>query len=111
MEISAKSAIIISSLIGFGLVYNIFVAWLGSRKRGYTALLVAFGSAITLVGVAALDLNAAILTLICFVASGTPMILGDIQRYITERTQAENEARQIARQALELDQEASNDQT
>ena len=113
MEISTQSVIIISALFFFGVCYNAFIAFLGSRKRGYTALLVAFGSAVTLAGVAALDLQAAILTLACFVASGTPMILGDIHRYITERTRAEHEARQIAWQALQVDdnQEALDDQT
>ena len=109
MEISAKSVIIIFSLLAFGVVYNLFVAWLGTRKRGYTALLVAFGSAVTLAGVAAINLEAAMITLACFVASGTPMILGDIQRYITAREHAEHEARQLAWQALEPEQEGHHD--
>ena len=79
---------VVFGLVAFGAAYNAAVTW--ARKAGwmepYTALWVAVGVAVTIVGIAALDvlldLNAGLLALICFAASGAPMVLGDGARYV-----------------------------
>lgn len=71
----------------FGLGYNAFVAW--AERRGYTegymSLIVACGVLVTLGGVAILSVPAALTALAAFVASGTPMIIGSIVRYVQRR--------------------------
>jgi len=74
----------------FGVLYNQFVGW-AIRKgyaEGYMSLIVAFGVFVTLIGVAMINIEAAILTLIAFAASGTPMIVGSIVRYVRTREEA-----------------------
>jgi len=81
----------------FGVLYNMAVEW--ARPRGwlepYTSLWVAFGVLVTIAGAGIVDLlvdwNASIITLVCFIASGTPMILGDFARYVRQ-VQAERNA-------------------
>ncbi|RMG02006.1 MAG: hypothetical protein D6735_10975 [Acidobacteria bacterium] len=78
---------VIGLLFSFGLLYNQVVEYL-LRKRyaeGYTSLLVAFGVFVTLAGVAVIDLSASLLALIAFAASGTPMVIGSIVRYVRKR--------------------------
>lgn len=75
------------AMLLFGVGYNTLVAWL-ERKRyveGYLSLVVALGVAVTLAGVAVISWQAALLTLVMFIASGTPMIAGSILRYIQAR--------------------------
>jgi predicted PurR-regulated permease PerM len=90
MDIFPISSLILA-LIGavfFGICYNIFVLWLNRRgaSEGYTAFLVAIGTAITLlfalpfIGLA----NTIILTLF-FSATGIPMIIGNVREYIQRR--------------------------
>lgn len=100
--IDPKSLIItLIALLVFGIAYNALVARIGSRRhRGFTSLLVAAGVMVTLLGVAALDLQASLITAIAFVASGTPMILGSIIRYVKAREAEEERARQDALDAL-----------
>lgn len=95
----------LSVLLGlflFGLVYNAFVAWIERHKAGeaITSLLVAFGALITIGGIHLLelvwDLPAAVLALLAFAASGTPMIIGSLWRFVT-----------LYRQALEFEKEQS----
>lgn len=83
---------VFGGLVLFGIGYNAFVAW-AERKgytEGYLSLVVALGVAVTLAGVAVLSIEAALITLICFVASGTPMIVGSIWRYLRRRDEARN---------------------
>lgn len=78
---------VIGLLFSFGLLYNQAIEYL-IRKRyaeGYTSLLVAFGVFVTLAGVAVIDLSASLLALIAFAASGTPMVIGSIVRYVRKR--------------------------
>jgi thiol:disulfide interchange protein len=81
-------AAILFGLLMFGLAFNGLVSWLGSRKEGYVSLLVVAGVLITLGGAALLDWQAAAWVLICFAASGTPMIIGDIWRAQSARDKA-----------------------
>jgi len=77
-------------LVLFGVGYNALVAWLERRgyAEGYMSLIVAFGVAMTLAGVALVSWQTALLTLGAFVASGTPMIVGSITRYLKKREEA-----------------------
>jgi len=83
-------------LLAFGVVFNDFVTRAGEHKDGYTWLLVVVGVLVTLLGVALISWQAAVLTLIAFVASGIPMIVGDVARYVGARRDA------MARQREEL---------
>ncbi|NPV77931.1 MAG: hypothetical protein HPY59_16340 [Anaerolineae bacterium] len=78
---------VLLGLVLFGIGYNALVAW--AERRGYTegylSLIVAMGVFVTLCGVAILSIHAALLTLLAFIASGTPMIIGSILRYIHRR--------------------------
>lgn len=77
-------------LMAFGILYNALVAW--ADRNGYTegflSLIVAFGVTVTLLGAAILDWRAALIVFLCFVASGTPMIIGSFWRYIRRREAA-----------------------
>lgn len=76
------------ALVLFGLWFNDRITHLGEKQEGYTALLVAFGVTVTLVAVAVISWQSALLTLIAFVLSGSPMIGGDIKRAIDKRQQS-----------------------
>ena len=78
-------------LIIFGTIYNQVVAWLEARKfaEGYMGFIVAGGVMITLLGVAIVSIQAALIALVAFFASGIPMILGSVIRYARRREQAQ----------------------
>jgi len=78
---------VLLGLLLFGIGYNSLVAWLERRgyAEGFLSLIVAFGVAMTLAGVSILSIPAALLTLLAFIATGTPMIIGSIVRYIHRR--------------------------
>jgi len=75
------------ALVLFGTGYNALVAWLERKgyTEGYLSLITAFGVFVTLAGVATLSVQAALLALGAFAASGTPMIIGSIVRYLRKR--------------------------
>lgn len=87
---------VLIGLVLFGVLYNALVDRL--RLQGYvepyTALWVTGGVLITILGIHVLDSfsdePAAVLALMAFTASGTPMIIGDIHRFATA-FQAEKE--------------------
>jgi len=78
-------------LLLFGLWFNTLVAW--AEKQGYTegflSLIVVLGVIGTLSGMAILDFKGALMALCCFAASGAPMIVGSIGRYLKLRKQAQ----------------------
>lgn len=78
---------VFGALFVFGIGYNTLVAWLEHKGyiEGYLSLIVALGVAVTLGGVAILSIQAALIALFCFAASGTPMIIGSIWRYLQKR--------------------------
>ena len=86
---------VIGGLLAFGVLYNAFVGWLihNGYEEGYVALLVVAGTLVTLGGVALVDVRSAVLALVCFGASGTPMVIGSIWRYMQRRQQAVMEIR------------------
>jgi hypothetical protein len=75
------------ALFGFGFVYNWLVGWLEKKgyEEGYLAWLVAGGVAVTLIGVAVVDVRAAALALGAFVCSGFWMVWGSWWRHVKRR--------------------------
>jgi hypothetical protein len=71
----------------FGIGYNLLVGWLMDHgyDEGYMGFIVAVGSAITIGGLAVISFPSAVLAMICFIASGVPMILGSMIRYARAR--------------------------
>jgi len=88
-DFGAISAVFLG-LVLFGIGYNALVAWLERRgyTEGYLAFVVALGVIITLAGVAVFSIHAALLTFGAFIASGLPMIVGSILRYLRKREEA-----------------------
>jgi len=79
---------ILLALAVFGIVYNRWVERLERRghDRGYMGLIVALGCTVTLVGaVIIVGLDPIRWVFACFVASGTPMVVGSISRYCRAR--------------------------
>lgn len=84
-------------LLIFGGLYNHFVEYMDRLHyiEGYLSLVVAFGVFVTLIGVSILSWQAALVILVCFIASGTPMIIGSITRYIRKRADDQNSIRKV----------------
>lgn len=81
--------LVFGGLLAGGIGYNWLVARLEERHpdHPYTAFLVAAGVAATLAFAAVLvGIQAVLLVLTCFVASGLPMALGSMQRYLSQRS-------------------------
>ena len=72
--------VVVFGLVMFGIAYNFLMHHLGQHKQGYLSLFVAGGVLVTLAGLALIDARAAVLALVCFAASGAPMIAGEIVR-------------------------------
>jgi len=74
-------------LLAAGYGYNRLVAWLEREgyDEGYTAFLVVGGVGFTLLGVAIVDWQAALLAFGAFAASGLFMFLGSWQRHAIKR--------------------------
>jgi hypothetical protein len=79
----------LAGLLLFGLAYNHVVAWMEreGHTEGYTAFLVCIGVGITVLGwgVMTRRWDDMLLLLGCFVASGVPMVLGSVARYMRAR--------------------------
>lgn len=103
MNLGFDLAMVMGGLLLFGIGYNAFVGWLEREgyDQGYTALLVVVGTMVTLAGAMLLiGIEATIKVTLCFVASGTPMIIGSIARYTSERRTALEEIRRAALEKL-----------
>ena len=101
MTLTTVHTFVLLGLFMFGVLFNAFVTWLGERKRGQTALLVVAGVAVTLLGVAVVDWQAAMWAALCFVASGSPMVFGEWWRNVVARGEEAAAAREEARRAIE----------
>ena len=80
----------------FGVGYNALTAWMEKRGRheGYTALLVVGGVFITVAASALLiGIERALVMGLCFVCSGTPMIIGSMHRHMLLREREREQAR------------------
>jgi len=75
------------ALLLFGVGYNAFVDWAERHgyTEGYVSLLVVLGVTVTLLGAAVLDFKAALLVGLLFIASGLPMVVGSVIRYVKRR--------------------------
>jgi uncharacterized membrane protein len=84
-------------LMAFGAFYNHQVARLKEkgRDRGFMSLLVVLGVAVTGIGFALVvwSLPALLVLVGCFVASGIPMIVGSVNRYMEQRAEEEGKAK------------------
>ena len=86
--------IVLVALFGFGIGYNRLVGKLEHQghDRGYMGFIVALGCAVTLAGTGFIvGLGPVLWALVCFAASGIPMIVGSISRYCRARTQQRQE--------------------
>jgi predicted tellurium resistance membrane protein TerC len=104
MEKGVVLAAVFVGLFGFGVGYNVLIAWMEREgyDRGYTAFLVVAGVVATLSGSAlVIGLEAALIVGLCFTASGLPMIAGSMLRSNRQRKIDEEKARQVARESLE----------
>jgi MFS family permease len=98
-----KLAPTLAALVGFGVGYNALVDWLERHgyDRGMTSLLVVAGTGITLLAFVPIYGWRIVGGLIAgFGASGAPMIIGSLQRYIKERAHSEKQHRIRAQRHL-----------
>lgn len=88
--------LILFILLFFGTLYAVFVNLFFDQLQGYMSLMVVGGVLVTLGFSAFIFWPAAVLLLICFSASGLPMIIGDIVKAIRKRERVKNFSRTIA---------------
>jgi len=89
MQIDRKLTRNYLALVIFGMAYNRLAAYLGRRygDHGYTAWLVVVGVAVTILGaLPQIGLRAGLHLLLAFIASGTPMIAGDVLRHLQDES-------------------------
>lgn len=86
---------ILFGLVLFGVIYNLLVDFLESNKysEGFMSILVAFGVMGTLIGIAFISWPVALMAFAGFAASGLPMIVGSITRYVRQRAKEQNHLR------------------
>ena len=77
-------------LLLFGIGYNHLTAWLerNGYSEGYTAYLVVGGVGVTVAATSLLSMQWALVTAGAFAASGLPMVLGSMWRYMQRRREA-----------------------
>lgn len=76
------------ALFIFGLFYNWLISHLSKKgySEGYTSLLVVAGTLVTLfAALFTVGLIPVLVILVYFAASGLPMVIGDISRYVINR--------------------------
>jgi hypothetical protein len=97
--------IMVCGLLLFGIVYDLLVTHLNQRPaghRGYTAFLVVVGVAVTVTAtLPIIGFENYLILVIAFIASGIPMITGDMRRYMDERDIELSELRNVIRQQLD----------
>lgn len=101
MSSDAVMILVLGGLVAFGVLYNWLVAKAEQTETGYTAFLVVGGVLVTVVAtVPLIGWQAAMVVGLAFVASGLPMVIGSMARYV-RRTQTEHETlRAEARRAM-----------
>lgn len=85
-------------LVLAGFLYNEWVEYLESKRytEGYLAFVVALGVVMTLVGVAFLLWQAALIALGAFICTGMPMIVGSVIRHVRRREEEQRAEREEA---------------
>jgi membrane protein DedA with SNARE-associated domain len=99
------------ALVVFGILYDQLVSWMErhSWSRGGTSLLVVCGTLVTLAaGSVVIGIDDALLVPGLFAASGTPMIVGSLVRYILARAENERQVAEMAKRLL-LEERDSHD--
>jgi len=87
---------VFAGLAFFVVLYNSFLGWMSNHKyhEGFTSLLVIVGVVVTVGGCGFLIGWQAMGTLLLgFVASGTPMVVGELGRYVVRRSKAQKALR------------------
>ena len=95
---------VVAALILFGWLFDMFVAKLEreGKDRGFTAFLVVAGVLVTVIMAGCvIGLRAVAILLVCFAASGLPMIIGGWTRYTSTRQAEERIAESLARKFLD----------
>ena len=95
---------VMAALFLFGCIYNAFVARIehDGQDRGFTAFLVVGGVLVTVVAAGLIiGLRDMAILLVCFSASGLPMIWGGWSRYTKTRQAEEKKAIEITRKLLD----------
>jgi len=95
---------VLAALVLFSWRYDKWVGGLEAqgKDRGYMAFIVALGVIVTVAGwlLWTTDMRGAVRLGLCFLASGSWMILGSIQRYQEQRAHEEAQARKEAERLL-----------
>lgn len=83
----ARTILVLLTLALAGVGYNAAVEWFNRRHRehGYTAILVAAGVTMTEIGVEALPSKHFVFRILAYIATGTPMLVGDILRFLDKQ--------------------------
>jgi NhaP-type Na+/H+ or K+/H+ antiporter len=98
IQIGRELAMAFLGLLLFGVSYNLLVEYFQKRTQRYTAELVVGGVIITvLVSGFLIGWDKALIVLVCFVASGLPMIVGSWFRTARD----EEAAKKIAQESLQ----------
>ena len=87
-------AIVFVALFGFGIGYNRLVGKLEHQghDRGYMGFIVALGCTVTLLGAGVIvGWEPVAWIMMCFAASGIPMIVGSVRRHVRARARARRE--------------------
>ena len=89
---------VLLGLVLFGLGFNALTSWAEQKgyMDGFTSLFVALGVLMTLAPFALVNPIFALLVLAGFFASGLPMIVGSIVRYIKRREQTRKEIARLS---------------
>ncbi len=97
------AAPVIIALTLFGILYDHWVTQLetAGHDRGYMGFIVAIGVGVTLAGAAFIvGIEATAWTLLCFAASGAPMIAGSVYRHCRTRAKIKRKFEDEVREAL-----------
>ena len=90
---------VVCGLACFGWAYNRWMEWLESKdlQRGFLSFLVAIGVGVTGVGYAAIvrSFEHGVVLLVCFLASGAPMMAGSVRRYVRRRAEDEESTKRL----------------
>ena len=98
IQIGRELAMAFLGLLLFGVSYNLLVEYFQKRTQRYTAELVVGGVIVTVLASAFLiGWENALIVLVCFVASGLPMIVGSWMRTARD----EEHAKKIAQDSLQ----------
>lgn len=95
---SGAIPVVFGLLFVIGFAYNLLVAWLKRQRydEGYTALLVVGGVGLTLAGIGLLSMEAALVVLGAFAASGFWMVVGSVWRHMRRRARSQQAIRDEA---------------